>query len=169
VNRKWAIRPLFFLTGDLLNGMALTIEHLHSMLEPGAEALGLELVAVEMAGRDSNILRVYINSPDGISIDNCAAASRQFSAILDVEDPIAGKFNLEVSSPGSDRPLVKEAHFQEVLGETVKIRTKWPIQGRRRFTGVLTDFTDDAALVDVDGEVYELPCEDMERARLVPR
>ena len=148
--------------------MALTIENLHNLLEPGAEALGLELVAVEMAGRDGNILRVYINSPNGISVDDCAAASHQFSAILDVEDPISGKYNLEVSSPGLDRPLVKTSHFEEVVGETVKIRTRWPIQGRRRFTGILTRTSDDAALVEVDGEVYEVPYEDMERARLVP-
>ena len=149
--------------------MALTIEHLHSMLEPGAAALGLELIAVEMAGRDANILRVYIDSPGGVTVDDCAAASHQFSGILDVEDPISGKFNLEVSSPGLDRPLAKSAHFDDVVGEKVKIRTRWPIEGRRRFTGVLTRTSCDAALVDVDGEVYELPFADMERARLVPQ
>ena len=149
--------------------MALTIEHLHSMLEPGALALGLELLAVEMAGRDANILRVYIDSPEGVTVDDCAAASHQFSAILDVEDPISGKFNLEVSSPGLDRPLARSSHFDEVVGEKVKIRTRWPIEGRRRFTGILTQSNRDAAIVDVDGEVYELPFADMERARLVPQ
>jgi ribosome maturation factor RimP len=149
--------------------MALTIEHLHTMLEPGAEALGLELLAVEMAGRDANILRVYIDSPKGITVDDCAAASHQFSAILEVEDPISGKFNLEVSSPGLDRPLAKSSHFSQAVGERVKIRTRWPIEGRRRFTGVLTRTSSDAALVDVDGEVFEVRFEDMERARLVPQ
>jgi ribosome maturation factor RimP len=149
--------------------MALTIEHLHTMLEPGAEALGLELLAVEMAGRDANILRVYIDSPKGITVDDCAAASHQFSAILEVEDPISGKFNLEVSSPGLDRPLAKSSHFNQAVGERVKIRTRWPIEGRRRFTGVLTRTSRDAALVDVDGEVFEVRFEDMERARLVPQ
>ena len=79
--------------------MALTITSIHNMLEPGADALGYENIGqLKMAGGDSSILRIYIDSPNGITVEDCAQASHQFSAILDVEDPISNKYHLEVSS-----------------------------------------------------------------------
>jgi len=102
--------------------MALTNRLIHDMLEPSAEALGVELVAVEMAGSESSILRVYIDKADGVDVTDCTKASRQFSALLDVEDPISNQYTLEVSSPGLDRPLVTLEHFKKVIGQKVKIR-----------------------------------------------
>merc|ERR1711916_184587 len=92
-------------------------EKLTEMLEPGVEALGFELVGIEFvrAGKHS-ILRVYIDHENGISVDNCADVSHQVSAILDVEDPIATEYALEVSSPGMDRPLFTIEHFAQVVG-----------------------------------------------------
>ena len=148
--------------------MALTLPHIEQLLLPGAEALGYELVAVEMSGGDTSILRIYIDASNGVSIDDCAKASRQFSAILDVEDPISNRYTLEVSSPGMDRPLAKPTHFQQVVGEEVKIRMATLINGRRRFTGELIEANDDFAVVEVDGEQTELPYCEMDRARLVP-
>ena len=148
--------------------MALTINNIHNMLEPGAEALGYEILSVEMAGGDSSILRVYIDSPNGITVEDCAQASHQFSAILDVEDPISNKYHLEVSSPGLDRPLSKPEHFKKVLGEKIRIKMKMLVDGRKRFLGNLVAANETAAIVSVDGNDVELPYADMDRARVVP-
>jgi len=148
--------------------MALTVPHIEELLFPGAEALGYEIVAVELSGGDTSIVRVYIDTPNGVTVDDCAKASRQFSAILDVEDPISNKYTLEVSSPGIDRPLAKPLHFKAVVGQDVKIKMAILIDGRRRFSGELIEASDDYAVVEVDGEQSELPYSDMDRARLVP-
>lgn len=148
--------------------MALTVPHIDELLQPGAEALGYELVAVEMSGGDTSILRIYIDAPEGVTVSDCAKASRQFSAILDVEDPISTRYTLEVSSPGMDRPLAKAAHFREVVGSDVKIKMTTLVNGRRRFTGELIEATDEFAVVEVDGEQTELLYSEMDRARLVP-
>lgn len=148
--------------------MALTVPHIEELLLPGAETLGLELVAVELSGGDTSIVRIYIDTPNGVNVDDCAKASRQFSAILDVEDPISNKYTLEVSSPGMDRPLAKAEHFQAVVGHDVKIKMTTLVNGRRRFTGELIEATDQFAVVEVDGEQSELPYSDMDRARLIP-
>lgn len=148
--------------------MALTIPHIEELLNPGAQALGYEIVAVEMSGGDTSIVRIYIDAEGGINVEDCAKASRQFSAILDVEDPISNRYNLEVSSPGMDRPLAKPQHFKSVVGEEVKIKMATLVNGRRRFTGQLIEATDDFAVVEVDGEQSELPYSEMDKARLVP-
>lgn len=148
--------------------MALTVPHIDELLQPGAEALGYELVAVELSGGDTSIVRIYIDTPDGVTVEDCAKASRQFSAILDVEDPISNRYTLEVSSPGLDRPLAKPAHFKEAVGGDVKIKMATLVNGRRRFTGELIEATDEFAVVEVDGEQTELLYTEMDRARLVP-
>ncbi len=148
--------------------MALTVPHIEEILNPGAEALGLELVAVELSGGDTSIVRIYIDTPNGITVEDCTKASRQFSAILDVEDPISNQYTLEVSSPGMDRPLAKPLHFKAVVGQQVKIKMATLVNGRRRFTGELIEATEEFAVVEVDGEQSELPYSDMDRARLIP-
>ena len=148
--------------------MALTVPHIEELLVPGAETLGYELVAVELSGGDTSIVRVYIDTPNGITVDDCTKASRQFSAILDVEDPISNKYTLEVSSPGMDRPLAKPVHFKAVVGQDVKVKMATLVNGRRRFTGELVEATEEFAVVEVDGEQSELPYSDMDRARLIP-
>ena len=148
--------------------MALTVPHIEDVLLPGAKALGYEIVAVELTGGDNKIVRVYIDGENGINVDDCAKASRQFSAILDVEDPISNRYTLEVSSPGMDRPLAKAAHFKAVVGADVKIKMLSLINGRRRFTGELVEANDEFVVVEVDGEQSELPYSEMDRARVVP-
>ncbi len=149
---------------------SLTNTRLHELLEPGAQALGFEIVAVELAGSGgSTVLRVYIDRPEGVTVDDCARVSHQLSAILDVEDPIPDAYALEVSSPGLDRPLSKRKHFEDAVGREVKLQTRSHIAGRRRFTGVLQQVTDETLVVDVDGEPYDLPIDEIEKARLVSK
>ncbi len=149
--------------------MTLAVSKLEKLLEPGAKALGFEIIAVEVLGRGrSTVLRVYIDGPTGVTVDDCANVSHQLSAILDVEDPIADRYTLEVSSPGFDRPLSKRRHFEQVIGERVKIQTHGPVHGRRRFNGVLAGVSDTGVRVDVDGETFDIPWVDIAKARLAP-
>ncbi len=148
--------------------MALTMTSIHDLLEAGAAALGYELLTVELAGGDVAVLRVFIDSPQGINVEDCAKASRQFSAILDVEDPISSRYTLEVSSPGLDRPLAKVEHFARVVGQKIKVRMSSSDNGRRRYTGILRSIEEDVVTIEVDGELFELSIQEMDKARLVP-
>ncbi|MHB8624470.1 MAG: ribosome maturation factor RimP [Sulfuricaulis sp.] len=143
---------------------------LRKLLEPGVMALGFELVDVELAGSQHYpTLRVYIDGPVGVNVDDCARVSRQLSALLDIEDPLPGQYNLEVSSPGLDRPLVKPEDFRRYIGETIKVKMHQPLLGRRNFSGRLVDVAVDHVVVEVDKEHFDLAFDGMERARLVPR
>lgn len=150
--------------------MRLTVGDLHKMIEPGIRVLGHELVEVEYASASGqNVLRIYIDNPAGITVEDCATVSRQVSALLDVEDPIAEAYTLEVSSPGLDRPLVKRADFERFAGAQVKVRMREAVQERRNFKGTLVGVEGDVIVVDVDHEQYRLPIARIERARLVPQ
>ena len=145
-------------------------EHkLAEMLGPAVEATGKELLGIEFisAGKHS-VLRIYIDHENGINVDDCAEVSRQVSAILDVEDPISTEYNLEVSSPGLDRPLFTLPHFEAVVGETVDVKLSMPLNGRRKFKGKLVAVENDVLVVNVDGEDYELVIGNVDKANLVP-
>lgn len=144
-------------------------QKLTEMLNAPVEAIGFELVGIEFirAGKHST-LRVYIDSENGIDVDDCADVSRQVSAVLDVEDPISTEYNLEVSSPGMDRPLFKASHYASVIGETVNLKLNLPQDGRRNFKGVLTQNTDTHIHVTVDGQEFVLPLSNISKANLVP-
>ncbi len=144
-------------------------ENLKELLEPPVENLGYELVKVELSNQGkSTILRVYIDAPGGIQVDDCEMVSRQLSAVLDVEDPLNSAYLLEVSSPGLDRPLIKPEHFKQFVGDKVRIVMATHVLGRRRFTGQMVEAGNDAVMLEVDGENYELPYKDMESAQLEP-
>jgi ribosome maturation factor RimP len=142
---------------------------LTDMLTPPVEALGFELVGVEFvrAGKHS-ILRVYIDHEDGIDVDDCADASHQMSAVLDIEDPITTEYNLEVSSPGMDRPLFKSAHYELVVGETITVKLSIPQDGRRNFKGQLLKVENDNILIKVDNDEFSLAIANIEKGNLVP-
>lgn len=142
---------------------------LRTRLASGAEALGFELVDAELSGgRQHRTLRVYIDSPHGVTVDDCAAVSRQLSAILDVEDPFPGRYTLEVSSPGLDRPLVTPADFRRFQGSVIKVRLTSARDGRRNFTGRLVETIGESVVIEADHERFQLPLAEIERARLVP-
>ncbi len=142
---------------------------LANLIEPTIEQLGYELSDLELklGGRDG-IVRVFIDKPDGVDLSDCEIVSRQLSAILDVEDPLPGRYRLEVSSPGLDRKLTKPAHFQRFLGETIRVKLRFPVAGRRNFRGILRSADDDKIEVEVDGEPHSLQIATIESARLIP-
>ena len=142
---------------------------IEALLEPAFERLGFELVDLEyQPGGGQSVLRVFIDGPNGITLDDCAAVSHQVSGILDVEDPIPGEYNLEISSPGVDRPLRRPAHFEKYAGEQVKIRMAKGFAGRRRLKGQLVGLEDNEVIVAVDEKTHRLPLGSIESARLVP-
>ncbi|MDM7860535.1 ribosome maturation factor RimP [Alteromonas sp. ASW11-36] len=144
-------------------------KRLTTMLNAPVEALGFELVGVEFvrAGKHS-IMRVYIDHENGINVDDCAEVSHQVSAVLDVEDPISTEYNLEVSSPGMDRPLFKEQHYAAIVGEVVNVRLSMPMNNRRNFKGTLVAVEDGVISVEVDGQTFDLAFANIEKGNLVP-
>ena len=147
----------------------MTGEELQRLLEPTIENMGYELIDLELnLGGKSGIVRIFIDHPDGIGLDDCEKVSRVISALLDVEDPLPGHYNLEVSSPGLDRKLTKTEHFQRFIGETVKVHMRFPLEGRKRFRGTLVASDDGNIVVEVDGVSHTLPRAAIDSARLVP-
>ena len=143
---------------------------LTEMLEPAVEALGFELLGVEFVRAGSHsTLRIYIDHENGITVDNCADVSNQVGAILDVEDPIATEYSLEVSSPGMDRPLFKIEHYEAILNETVNVRLNVPQDGRRNFKGTLVGIEGDMINVEVDNQVFSLLIDNVAKANLVAK
>jgi len=116
---------------------------------------------------ESALLRIFIEKENGISIDDCASVSRQIGAVLDVENIIPVAYILEVSSPGMDRVLFTPEQYQDYLGETVKIRTRTPIEERGNFKGSLLETNDSIVTIKVDNQEFEIPFESIDRARLV--
>ena len=142
---------------------------LEALLAPIVEAQGCELWGLEYAvhGRHST-LRIYIDTPNGVSLEDCERVSRQISAVMDVEDPITSAYTLEVSSPGLDRPLYTQAQFERYVGGRVNLRLRSPYDGRRRFSGLLKGVEDGDVVVQVDDTEYLLPLEMIEKANVVP-
>ncbi|MEQ1712339.1 MAG: ribosome maturation factor RimP [Hyphomicrobium sp.] len=124
---------------------------LAALVEPALEDLGFRLVRVHVTGGDARIVQVMAERPDGtISIDDCETISRELSPLIDVRDPIAGAWRLEVSSPGIDRPLVRPSDFEDWAGYEAKVELKEPVDGRKRFKGRLDGYEDGEARIEVD-------------------
>lgn len=141
---------------------------LRELIEPAVTALGFELVGVEYIHGKSGVLRVYIDHPHGIGVDDCQSVSYQVSGILDVEDPIRGQYSLEVSSPGLDRPLYRARDFDRFAGSEVDVRLLAPLHGRRKFKGVLEGLRDGRVVVRMDDEELVVDVDEIDQARLVP-
>ena len=142
---------------------------LGKLFEPVVESMGYELVGVEFLGAGAyGTLRVYIDRDSGVSLDDCAAISHQISGILDVEEPIKQAYDLEVSSPGIERPLFKLADFERYAGKTVRIKLAVGLLGRKNFKGELQGVAESKLVtIEVDGEVFDLPYADIAKANLV--
>jgi ribosome maturation factor RimP len=146
------------------------LKQLQALLEPGVNALGFELWGIEYVSQGRNsTLRIYIDSENGIDVDDCAKVSHQVSGVLDVEDPITGHYTLEVSSPGMDRPLFTLEQFAAYAGSQVQVRLRIAFEGRRKFKGLLNGVEGDDVLVVVDNEEYLLPIEYIDKANVIPQ
>lgn len=141
---------------------------LAGLVEQVVTGLGFELVDLEMSPR-ARLLRVFIDVPRGITVDDCATVSNQLTRVFEVENVDYDR--LEVSSPGLDRPLKKAADFERFAGETIQLRTHLPLNNgnQRNFSGVLKGFVDGKVLLAQDAGVLEIPLEEVEKARLVPQ
>ena len=150
--------------------MSNRIADIAAMLTPSIEALQLELLGVELAASGTSaLLRLYIDAPGRtVAIEDCEAVSREVSAMLDVNDPIASHYTLEVSSPGIDRPLFSAAQFAKHIGQMVKLTLQIPLNGRRRLQGVIASVEGDDIRLRLDTAVVSLPHTNIEKARLVP-
>ena len=142
-------------------------ESLRALVEPVVAAHGFELVTAELAGK---VVRVVIDTRDGdgrVAVDACAEVSRELGTCLDADGAFAGAYTLEVSSPGLDRVLAREKDFSAACGREVKIETRHPIDGRRRFRGELVAFDGGRVQVRVDGKPYEIDFADVAKANQV--
>ncbi|MDA8352380.1 MAG: ribosome maturation factor RimP [Firmicutes bacterium] len=145
------------------------IEAVEQLAEPILAGEGLELYDTEYVKEGKNwYLRVYIDRPGGkVDLDDCSRVSERLGEELDRVDPVSGQYFLEVSSPGAERPLKKPSHFERVVGERVFLTTYEAIEGRKKFEGILTDYSPEKLTVDLDGEQVEIPMEKVAKARLV--
>lgn len=148
---------------------ALLRERLVALIEPLLARLGYELIELDyVPARGRGVLRIFIDRPEGVGLDDCERVSREVSAALDVEDPIPTGYLLEVSSPGEDRVLRTRAHFDRFVGSRVHVELTAPREGRRRYTGVLRSVSDEAIALEVDQQPVIVPFRELGRARLAP-
>jgi len=146
-------------------------DDLKEMIEPVVEDHGYELMNIETVhGAGPALLRITIDSKVGdgrVPVDSLAEISREVETNMDARDAIAGAYRMEVSSPGLDRMLAREKDFEAATGSEVKLRTRRPLDGRRRFSGRLMDFRDGRARLEVGGDNVEIAFEDIEKANSV--
>ena len=185
---EWALCP-FFVSGFLEQGdrgralfdlrdrgrsherrYPMTHEELSGLLAPAIADLGLELVGIEFSpNTHGSLLRVYIDESErGVNIDDCERASREISALLDVNDLVAGRYTLEVSSPGLERPLFTLEHFARFIGHIARINVNLPLDARRRFQGPIKAVEGDRVVIEQDGALVAIAHANIGRARLVP-
>ena len=148
--------------------MTVTLrERLIALIEPVLVRLGYELVELEYAaGRSQAVVRLFIDLPEGITVEDCERVSREVAALLDVDDPIPTAYTLEVSSPGFDRVLRTAAHFERFVGSRVFVELKVPRAGRRRYTGMLQAVNAAGIELEVDKQKVEIPFDEIGKARL---
>ncbi|TAK60234.1 ribosome maturation factor RimP [Methylobacter sp.] len=144
-------------------------EHLVNLIEPIVEGLGYECVGIEYNPHPKHgLLRIYIDSENGILVEDCSKVSHQVSGVMDVEDPIQGNYHLEISSPGEDRPFFKVSQFERYVGSMVSCTLFKPIGGRRKITGLIKKVEGDVITLQEGEQVFEVPFSAMSKARLVP-
>lgn len=149
-------------------GLSTLEQKLTALISAPVEALGYELVGIEFIRSHTSILRVYIDSENGINVDDCADVSHQISAVMDVEDPITTAYNLEVSSPGLDRPLFTVEHYAKFIGEDVKIALRMAVKNRRNWQGKIKSVEGEMITLTVDGGDEMFALSNIQRANLIP-
>ncbi|MDP3704595.1 MAG: ribosome maturation factor RimP [Legionellaceae bacterium] len=145
-------------------------EKIEQHIRPTVENMGYELWGCQYLAQGKHaLLRVYIDKSDGIGIEDCEQASRQISALLDVEDPISGHYSLEISSPGIPRPLFYSTQYQRYVGDTVEIKLVKPVEGKRRFIGVIVSADEHVLVLDVDDKKMDFLFSTIVKAHLTSK
>ena len=158
-------RPFFYVLGV---GLSTLEQKLTELISAPVEALGYELVGIEFVRGRTSTLRIYIDSEDGINVDDCADVSHQVSAVMDVEDPITVPYNLEVSSPGLDRPMFTADHYVRFTGEEVSLVLRMAVQNRRKWQGIIKSVEGEMITVAVEGNDEVFALSNIQKANLVP-
>lgn len=145
----------------------MNLEKIEEVLEPVAHSVGCELVACEwLVEKGQNILRVLIDKAEGVSVGDCESFSYLINPLLDVEDFIVQRYQLEVSSPGLERPLKKIRDFERFAGHTIRLRTKTPVESRGHFKGLLKGIEENHVLIECEAVLYRIPYPEIKRAHL---
>jgi ribosome maturation factor RimP len=147
----------------------MSLQKLNELLQPLVEDLGFEFIGLEYNPNPKHsILRIYIDHENGVGIQDCETVSRETAALLDVKDPIRSHYNLEVSSPGLDRPLFTPAHYSEFTGYEVQINLYAPQDGRRKFSGPILSADESSVKIEQDGSEVTLEYDNIAKAKLIP-
>ena len=147
----------------------MSLQILNELLQPLVEDLGYEFIGLEYNPNPKHsVLRIYIDHENGVGIQDCETVSRETAALLDVKDPIKSHYNLEVSSPGLDRPLFTSAHFSEFTGSEVQINLFAPQDGRRKFSGPILSAGERSVSIEQDGSEVTLDYDNIAKAKLIP-
>ena len=147
----------------------MSLQVLNELLQPLVEDLGYEFIGLEYNPNPKHsVLRIYIDHENGVGIQDCETVSRETAALLDVKDPIRSHYNLEVSSPGLDRPLFTPAHFSEFTGSEVQINLFAPQDGRRKFSGPILSAGESSVSIEQDGSEVTLDYDNIAKAKLIP-
>lgn len=164
---QWAWAHFFF--GKAMIDHDVILNNVETLVGPCMSGLGLDLIERELVMEYGRwVLRLYIDKPDGVTIEDCEAVSREVGPLLDVEDCVPMKYVLEVSSPGADRPLRRAMDFARFAGETAKIKTREPLDGRSNFRGMIEGVDGDRVIVKCDNQLIQIPLSAIQKARLVP-
>jgi len=144
------------------------MSHLEPILEPAIERAGYRLVRLRLMGGKTKTLQIMAERPDGtMNVEDCAVLSRALLDFIEQEDPLEGEYELEVSSPGIDRPLIRAKDYERFAGFDAKLETRAPIDGRKRFKGKLLGLEGSNVKIEVEGVALALPLEEIEKAKLV--
>lgn len=148
--------------------MRVDSQTLESLFDPIVTGLGYQLWGIEYRSSQKHaLIKIFIDHENGVTLDHCSEVSHQVSAVLDVEDPIAVPYTLEVSSPGVERPLLKLAHYQRYLGSEIKVRLTWALEGRKNFKGELIRVESDNITMLVDNLEVSFSVDAVKRANLI--
>jgi len=169
--REVGVSPTFFLFNVMAVGMeektAELIDQIWQLLEPVIRSEGMEVIELEYRRESPGwVLRLFIDHPGGITVNDCARISQVVGDLLDVADLIENPYHLEVSSPGLNRPLRKPEHFKAHQGSIIEVKTVTPMQNRRKFKGVLLQASPEEIEIDCQGQIFTIPLALLERARL---
>jgi ribosome maturation factor RimP len=166
------VTHFFIFSGAAVGRKDEILDRVQRIAAPLAAQEGLELIDVDLGGPGGRqTLRLFIDKPGGVSLDDCTSISRAVSAALDVEDPLQGAYDLEVSSPGLDRPLKTPEHFQKFAGKRVRVKTFGPLpecENRKTFVGILQGYENGMIVVDVDGRSFRVPHAQVSKANVDP-